>query len=75
MEDFGKSNYKKEIEMSTRETLYVDYINGHFEAWLYRRGKRIDLTIHDELQIKAYANKWDCKLVLTDEAKLFAHYL
>lgn len=61
--------------MSTRETLYVDYINAHFEAWLYRRGRRIDLTIHDELQIKKYANKWDCKLVLTDEAKLFTHYL
>ena len=58
-----------------RDTLFIDYINGHFEAWLYRKGKRIDLTLHDELSLKAYANKWDCKIVMSDEAKLFAHYL
>ena len=60
---------------STRETVYVDYIGGRFEAWTYRRGKRIDLSIHEEQQIKAYCNKWDCALVLTAEAKLFSHYL
>lgn len=61
--------------MGTRETVYIDYINGRFEAWLYRRGKRIDLSIHDEIDIKAYLNKWDCEKVMTDEAKLFAYYL
>jgi hypothetical protein len=59
----------------TREVVYIDYINGRFEAWIYRRGVRIDLSIHDEMDIKAYLNKWDCKAVLTDEAKLFSHYL
>ncbi len=61
--------------MGTRETLYIDYIGGRFEAWLYRRGKRIELSIHDELDIKAYINKWDCEAVMTAEAKLLSHYL
>ena len=61
--------------MGTRETVYIDYIGGRFEAWTYRRGNRVELSIHDELDIKAYINKWDCEAVLTAEAKLFSHYL
>jgi hypothetical protein len=54
-----------------KETIYVDYSGGHFEAWTYSDGNTVRLTLHDIKDIRKYAKKYGYSICLTEEAQLF----
>ncbi len=50
--------------------VYVDFINNRLVAWEYSTGAQTFLYLSTFKEIKAYAKKWNCKITVSDIAKL-----
>jgi hypothetical protein len=47
----------------TKDTIYVDKISGHYEAWTYSDGRKVRFNFTTLSEIEKYAEKYDYELV------------
>ena len=54
-----------------KDTMYVDYSGGHFEAWTYSDKSIIRFSMHDIEDIRKYAKKHEYSIIMSEIAQLF----